>query len=183
MNDVISDLEEATESAIRWFGLQANPDKFQVMILNGIPSGTYTVKAGDSDITPSDTAKLLVVHIDDHLTCNQHITYICRNAAKQLNALSRLRRILTTQHKMNILNSFIIINYCPLVWHKCGAVNSRKIEKLQERDLRFMYDDFTSTYDALLHKSGKSLLYVNQIIRLASEVYKIINHIGPSMLH
>ena len=46
-----------------------------------------------------------------------------------------------------------------------------------------VYNDFTSTYDALLHKSGKSLLYVNRIRSLASEVYKIINHIGPSMLH
>ena len=62
VNDVISDLEETTESALRWFdinGLQANPDKFQVMILNGTPSGTYTVNAGDSDIAPSDTVKLL----------------------------------------------------------------------------------------------------------------------------
>ena len=188
VDDAIADLEAATESALRWFdinGLQANPDKFQVMILNGTPSGTYTVKAGDNEIAPSDTVKLLGVHIDDHLTFNQHITYICRNAAKQLNALSRLRRILTTQNKMNILNAFILanFNYCPLVWHECGVVNSRKIEKLQERGLRFVYNDFTSTYDALLHKSGKSLLYVNRVRSLASEVYKIINHIGPSMLH
>ena len=46
VDDAIADLEAATESALRWFdinGLQANPDKFQVMILNGTPSGTYTV--------------------------------------------------------------------------------------------------------------------------------------------
>ena len=38
VNDVISDLEEATESVLRWFetnGLQTDPDKCHVMILNG----------------------------------------------------------------------------------------------------------------------------------------------------
>ena len=29
-------------------------------------------------------------------------------------------------------------NYCPIVWHRCGETNTRKIEKIQERALRFI---------------------------------------------
>ena len=29
-------------------------------------------------------------------------------------------------------------NYCPIVWHFCGETNTRKIEKIQVRALRFI---------------------------------------------
>jgi hypothetical protein len=32
-------------------------------------------------------------------------------------------------------------NYCPLVWHFCGETNTKKIEKIQERALRFIYNE------------------------------------------
>jgi predicted nuclease of predicted toxin-antitoxin system len=30
------------------------------------------------------------------------------------------------------------LNVCPLVWHFCGEVNTKKVEKIQERALRFI---------------------------------------------
>ena len=50
---------------------------------------------------------------------------------------------------MAIFRVFIVsnFNYCPLVWHFCGKTNTSKIEKLQERALRFVFNDFTSSYD------------------------------------
>ena len=41
-------------------------------------------------------------------------------------------------------------NFCPLSWHFCSEGNTKKIEKVQERALRFVYDDFVSTYEELL---------------------------------
>ena len=45
-------------------------------------------------------------------------------------------------------------NYCPLVWHFCGEVNTKKVENIQERALRFIYEDYSASYDELLSKSN-----------------------------
>ena len=33
-------------------------------------------------------------------------------------------------------------NYCPLTWHYCGEVNTKKMENIQKRALRFIYNDY-----------------------------------------
>ena len=42
------------------------------------------------------------------------------------------------------------VNYCPLVWHFCWEVDTKKIH---ETALRFIYQDYNSSYDTLLGKS------------------------------
>ena len=48
-----------------------------------------------------------------------------------------------------LLNSFFIpsFNYCLLVWHFCYSKPLKKIEKIQERALRILYNDSTSDYN------------------------------------
>jgi hypothetical protein len=43
-------------------------------------------------------------------------------------------------------------NLCPLVLHFCGEVNTNKVENIQERALRFIYEDYSITYEELLCK-------------------------------
>jgi hypothetical protein len=39
-----------------------------------------------------------------------------------------------------------------LAWHFCSNANTIKLEKIQERGaLRFIYEDYNSTYEELLH--------------------------------
>jgi hypothetical protein len=57
--------------------------------------------------------------------------------------------------KTFILSNF---NFCPLSWHFCSEANTNKIEKIQERALRFIYNDYNSTYESLLIVS-KWLIY------------------------
>jgi hypothetical protein len=37
-----------------------------------------------------------------------------------------------------------------LAWHFCTEKNSKKLEKVQERALRFVYEDYNSSYEELL---------------------------------
>ena len=59
--------------------------------------------------------------------------------------------------KKILLNIFVYsnFNYCPLVGHFCSAKSVKKIEKIQERGLRILYNDFSSDYESTLNKSGK----------------------------
>jgi hypothetical protein len=52
---------------------------------------------------------------------------------------------------MKIAWTFILsnFNYCPVTWHFCSEKNTKKIEKIQERALRFIYEDYENTYENL----------------------------------
>ncbi len=79
------------------------------------------------------------------------------NAVRQLNAIKLLQCNLDKESRLAIYRSYILsnFNYCSLVWHFCGIHNSRNMEKIQERALRFVYEDYESTYDILITKKGK----------------------------
>ena len=66
--------------------------------------------------------------------------------------------------KVTIVNSFIYanFNYCPLVWHFTTCKSIRKIEKIQKRCLRIVFDDYDSDYDVLLRKSGKVTMEIKR---------------------
>ena len=85
---------------------------------------------------------------------------------------------------MTIYNSFVMSNsnYCPIVWHFCSVANTNKMEKIQERALRFINNDSTSPLKTLLVMSNTSPLHVRRIKTIASEVYKIVNNLSPSYI-
>ena len=57
------------------------------------------------------------------------------------------------------------------------------MERIQERGLRFVYCDRFSSYSDLLSKSGKNMLYIDRLKKLALFVYKCVNQEGPSITH
>jgi CRISPR/Cas system-associated endoribonuclease Cas2 len=57
------------------------------------------------------------------------------------------------------------------------------MEKIQERALKFIYEDQNSTYEELLEKSKLPSLKVRRIRTIAIETFKIINKQSPLYLH
>ena len=74
-------------------------------------------------------------------------------------------------------------NFCPLSWHFRSEANTNKIEKNQERALRFIYNDYNSTYDNLLIVSKLPTLKVRRLRTMAIEIYKILHLESRSYLH
>ena len=106
---------------------------------------------------------ILGIKIDDRLKCNLHIDRICLKSANHLNALVRLKRFLGNEERKVLINSFVLSNfsYCPLVWMSTplvwmstNAKSAHKIEAIQKRALRFMLNDYQSSYKGLLKKLG-----------------------------
>ena len=60
------------------------------------------------------------------------------------------------------------------------AKSLKKVEALQKRALRFLYDDYNSPLEDILKKSGKVCMEVNRLRYLCIEIYKTINNINPS---
>ena len=98
--------------------------------------------------------KLLDVTIDYELNFDKHISEICKKSARQLNVLKRIGRYLNKLGRLTIYYSFILsnFNFCPVTWHFCSEKNTKKMEKIQERALRFIYNDYVLNYEELLEK-------------------------------
>ena len=186
---IISNLKIDCKNAIDWFasnGMKANPSKFQFMMLSNERIQEQYIDIADGITLRSEPCvKVLGVTIDDRLQFNEHVSACCSKAAKQLNALSRISRHISLKSKSIIYNSFIAsnFNYCPLVWHFCGATNSNKLEKLRERSLRIVYNDFESPIQSLIDKSGQENLLSNRLKYFILEVFKSVNKLNAGCLH
>ena len=85
---------------------------------------------------------------------------------------------------MVIYNSFISSNfsYCPLAWHFCSTASTNKLEKVQERALRFINNDYSSSLKKLLSQTKTEPLHVKRLKMMACEVFKIVNKLSPEYI-
>ena len=148
--EVLSNLRCDGRKAIEWFannGMQANPDKYHFMLFSPKPTAQQVLRIRDDTSLMSEAeVTVLGVTIDDKLRFSQHTSACCKKAARQLNAMARISKLLNINSRRAIYNSFFMsnFNYCPLVWHFCGQVNNQKLEKIQERALRILFADYNS---------------------------------------
>ena len=79
---------------VEWFeinAMQANPDKFQGMLLKGAKTvGDFAVTVKGTEIAFVSEINALGVCIDDQLSFNAHVDHICTKAGRQVSALQRL---------------------------------------------------------------------------------------------
>ena len=190
IQNLIAFLETESNTAIEWFQnnkMMVNPGKFQAIIIDKKKKchTKETLKIGDKIIKASSSVKLLVVHIDEQLNFNLHISKICRSAANQLNALIRMKRFLAFEEKKTLINNYFYsnFNYCPLVWIFSSAKSLNKIESLQKRALRFLYDNYDSSHESILKLSGKSTMNVTRLRSLRIEIFKTLNSINPAFVN
>ena len=165
--------------------MQANPGKFQLIISHRTDKRIVQMNVNDIIITSSNTVKLLGITFDSELTFNDHISVTCKKASRQLNVLKRFSAILSRKNKELIFQSFILshFNYCSVVWNFCRKKKVRQLEKIQERALRFVCNDFNSTYMDLLKICSREPLYVTRTKCLAVQVYKSVNSLSPAYLN
>ena len=185
---LINSLVEDSVSLISWFDfncMQANPDKFQAIAVGKKTHDKQPVfNIGNINITCDDSVKLLGVDIDFSLKFDLHISNLCRKAAQQINIMKRLGKHLNRLNRLTIFHSFMLsnFNFCPLSWHFCSEGNTKKIEKLQERALRFVYENHDLSYEDLLEKAKMPTLKIRRLRTMAMETFKILNNLAPPCL-
>ena len=180
--------EQESNNLISWFVqnfMKANPDKFQAICVGKkAHDNIESFQIGQTNIKCEENVPLLGINIDFMLKFDDYISEICKKASKQLAVLKRLGSFLTKQGKLVIYKSFIASNfsYCPLAWHFCSASSTNKLEKIHERALRFIHNDFTSSLIALLLSTNTQPLHIRRLKQMACEVFKIVNNMSPSYI-
>ena len=81
-----------------------------------------------------------------------------------MGALERLSNVLNQETKMLLMQSFNLshVLYCSVVYHYCSCSDIIKLEKIQKKSLRFVYQDFHSSYTTLRERSNRPLLYIER---------------------
>ena len=81
-------------------------------------------------------------------------------AVRQISVFNRFKRLIPLDAKLLLYDSFILshLNYCSMVWHVCLKSDSDKLEKLNERALRSVFQDEENDYRYLLNKADRTSL-------------------------
>ena len=189
-DEVLLNLKHDCEISLRWYkqnGMEANPNEFQFLISSPHTAENMELKLKiDENITlaPESFVKLLGIYIDSRLTFTDHVSSCCNKAARQLNALSRISKYLDLNCRKLIFRSFVLSNftYCPIFWHFCGKQNNSKVEKIQERALRILYDDYDSEYTELLAESRTTTMLHVRFKCIILEVFISMQGINPACI-
>ena len=115
----------------------------------------------DQELQQENHIKLLGLTIDEKLNFHDHIAVLCRKISRQITVFNRFKRLIPLVAKLRLYDSFIFshLNYCSMVWHFCLKRDSDKLEKLNERALRSVFQDKENDYRYLLNKADKTTLY------------------------
>ena len=167
--------------------MQANPEKFQFMVLSPFQKeykDQYTLDIGPTTLISVLQAPLLGILFDTQLSFNAHVLNLCNKASFQLLTLKRLANYMDVRTKLTILQSFVRSNftYCCHIWYFCSPTLREKVERIQYRGLRYVYCDYESPYTALLERSG--LQSIDLLIQktILVEIFKCLHKIGAKYL-
>ena len=93
-------------------------------------------------------------------------------------------RILPFNKRRLILKSFIEsqFSYCPLVWMFCSRAMNKRINRIHERALRLVYNDYEASFEDLLKQDKSLSFHQRNIHALAIEMFKVKMNLSPSFM-
>ena len=100
------------------------------------------------------------------------------------NAFARLNNYISREQALTVCNAVILsnFNYCPLIWLFCNKGANKEIDRTHKRALRILYEDYESSFETLLARSGSNNMHIKNLQKLMTEIYKSMNHLNPSIV-
>ena len=132
----------------------------------------------------SKEQKILGVTIDNKLNFKSCISELCKKPSQKIESLSRLSRYLHNSEKKLIFNLIIKsqFSYYPLVWMFCSRTSNSMINKLHERSLRIILNDYSSDFNILLENNNHIWSHHRNTQALLTEVFKLKSGLAPPIM-
>ena len=149
------------------------------------PYEKISLKILGSTVESSLCEELLGITIDSEFTFHKHIISLCSKANQKLSTLARIAKYLTIDKRKILLNSFNTaqFNYCLLIWMCHSRTLENRINRIQERALRIVYNDYKSNFKELLERDHSFTFHERNIQYLAIEAYKVKNGLSPVIIN
>ena len=163
----------------KWYeqnGMKRNASKYQAIVM-----GKSQVKPqfyGENTAIPiTGGLEMFGVAVDDKMKFERHTANVCRKVSQQIAVLKRMKKILPFETRKCLYLGFIIshFNYCSETWHFCNKNITAKLEKVNERALRFVFNEKQMSYCELLDKIGLPSLANQRLAKIVCTVFKAIN--------
>ena len=183
-HEVIKKLESVSVEFLKWFknnGMKATTDKCHLLISL---QNDREANIGEIIIKSSNSEKLLGVIIDNKLSFEKHINNLCDKASQKLNALARVSSYVDLPKRRLIMKAFIKsqFGYCPLVWMNHSRTLNNRINRIQERALRIVYNDGKSTFSELFTKDKSVTVHSRNLQISTTEMFKVKNGMAPEII-
>ena len=109
--------------------MKMNPEKCHVIILGdtNIPED-FTIQIDNVRRAPESEVTLLGVTLDSKFDFNSHITKICKEASKRLNAFRRISKYLTKAQKSTLISSSFYSHSTTVPLCGCSRVKNLTIK-------------------------------------------------------
>ena len=185
ISSVISELQRIAKNIFDWCRnnhMKANPEKCHVILSSNTQR---EIRFANASIASSPSEKLLGITLDSELKFEEHINKICNIVNKKLNALHRIGSHMSLDKRKMLLRAFIEsqFSYCPLIWMFHSRTLNNKINRLHEKALRIVYEDYKSKFDELLEKDNFFSIHHRNIQTLAIEIFKFFNGPSPQIMN
>ena len=163
--------------------MKPNPRKFQFMIHGKSTRQSIILNINNVKIRESSSVVLLGLTIDNQRTFKDHINILLRRASFKLHALRRIRKYLTAVKAKLFYNAFINsqFNYASIIWMFFHKQVYLKIEKIQYKALKIVYNS-NESYEELLLRNNEVSIHQKQLRILAIEVFKSLADINPDFM-
>ena len=125
--------------------------------------------------------KCLGVFLEEKLTFETHIEYICKKACAGIGALRRIKPFVPLCTLVTLYRSLIepYFDYCSPLWNTCGKQLKDKLQKIQNRAWRVIT---CSSYDVrsadVLNNLKWKTLETRRFHTKATHMYKILNDLS-----
>ena len=158
-------------------GMKRNTSKYQAIVM-----GKSQVKPKfhcENAIVPiTEDFEMLGVTVDDKMKFEKHIAKVCRKISQRVAVLKRMKKMLPLETRKRLYRAFIIshFNYCSETWHFCSKNDTAKLEKANERALRFVFNEKQTPYCELLNKIGLPSFANQRLVNIVCTVFTAINN-------
>ena len=144
--DISIALTNALDCAYKWLwnsGLRLNVSKTKSMLIHSkrqkcLPP--MNIQLNGTPIEQVQSYKFLGVVVNDTLTWDDHIQFVCTKVSKSLNLLRRLAWFLPRRALCCFYSAYVLphLTYADPVWSTCSLGQSSKLERLQNYAARII---------------------------------------------
>ena len=143
--------------------------------------GSCSINIDNEIIKNSNIKKLLGINLNNRLGFDTHVTNICNRVSENLHALPRISQFMNIHKRRMTMKAFVafVFGYCTLVWMFHSGKSISRVNKLHEKVLRIVYQDYPSSFTELCERDNSTNID-NRNIQL---LVKVKNGLSPSFMN
>jgi exonuclease III len=170
--------------------MYVNVDKTKCMLMSTSQKRSHmkeaklVVNVENMELDICNSHRLLGVHVNNVFSWDEQVKDVSKTVNYYLSVFKKMRKYLPERARIAYCNGCILshIDYCNTVWGNTTVANTDKLQRLQKRAARMIFDDYTSLPYELYSKLNWLPFTKRVEHNKAVMVYKCLNNNMPTYL-